>query len=345
MSRGALERPGTPGRHRGRRGRPVRLGAFGVAVALVVGAPLLAVPATAGARGTTTSAGSCSGGGTSGTATLTIRFSGANRTVLVHTPVGYTGTTHVPLVLNLHGSGSTAHAQELFTMMDTTADANGFIVAYPQAAIRAGTGFDWNVPNEPLIGGASVPKGAANDVQFLSSVITHLELHYCIDAQRVYSTGFSGGARLTSQLACDLSNRVAAVAPVSGLRLPSPCPTPRAVPVLSFHGTADPIDPYLGHGQKYWTYSVPVAAQRWAEKDSCSPTPTVTQPSPTVQLTQYTGCADGSTVELYMISGAGHTWPGGPHLSRAATRILGPQSNVIDASSTIWSFFEAHPLP
>ena len=73
----------------------------------------------------------------------------------------------------------------------------------------------------------------------------------------------------------------------------------------------------------------------------------MTQPSPTVQLTQYTGsCADGSTVAgYYMISGAGHTWPGGPHLSRAATRILGPQSNVIDASSTIWSFFEAHPLP
>ena len=264
--------------------------------------------------------------------------------MIVHTPAGYTGRTPIALVLNLHGSGSTAQAEEAFTAMDATADANGFIVAYPQGAIKAGSGFDWNVPNEPLIGGASVPKGSANDVTFLSSAITYLEAHYCVDARRVYSTGFSGGARLTSQLACDLSNRVAAVAPVSGLRLPSPCPTARPVPVLSFHGTADPVDPYQGNGQKYWTYSVPVAAQRWAAKDACSATPTVTTVNPTVQLSAFTGCAGGTTVELYTITGAGHTWPGGPRLARQAIKILGPQSNAIDASSTIWSFFAAHPM-
>jgi len=287
----------------------------------------------------------CSAPGSTGTQTLTPTVGGRTRTVIVHTPPTYTGHTPVALVLNLHGSGSTAHAQELFTGMDATADANGFLVAYPQGAIKAGTGFDWNVPNQPLIGGAAVPKGSANDVSFVASLITYLSARYCVDPHRVYSTGFSGGARMTSQLACDLPNRVAAVAPVSGLRLPSPCPGTRAVPVLSFHGTADPVDPYLGNGQRYWTYSVPTAAQRWAAKDSCSSTPTVTNPSPTVQLTAYTGCAAGTTVELYTISGAGHTWPGGPPLPRSATRLLGPQSNAIDASSTIWSFFAAHPRP
>ena len=97
-----------------------------------------------------------------------------------------------------------------------------------------------------------------------------LDQNYCIDRNRVFATGFSGGARMASQLACDASKIFAAVAPVSGLRFPSPCPSTRAVPVAAFHGTADPVDPYAGHGQKYWTYSVPVAAGRWAVHNRCS---------------------------------------------------------------------------
>jgi len=315
-----------------------------VAAASIAGG-MLAGPASATTSSARRASSACSGGGSTGTQTLSLPVGGRRRTVIVHTPPASTGRAPVALVLNLHGSGSTAHAQELLTGMDATADANGFIVAYPQGAITAGSGFEWNVPNQPLIGGASVPKGSANDVSFVSSLIAYLSAHYCVDPRRVYSTGFSGGARLTSQLACDLPTQVAAVAPVSGLRFPSSCPSARPVPVLSFHGTADPVDPYQGNGQKYWTYSVPTAAQRWAAKDSCSSTPTVTTPSPTVQLTAYTGCAAGTTVELYTISGAGHTWPGGPTLPRRVTRVLGPQSDAITASSTIWSFFAARPMP
>jgi polyhydroxybutyrate depolymerase len=77
--------------------------------------------------------------------------------VVVHVPAGYSGRQALPLVLNLHGSGSTASAQELFTGMDATADANGFVVAYPQAALPDGSGFAWNVPGQPLVGGRQVP--------------------------------------------------------------------------------------------------------------------------------------------------------------------------------------------
>jgi polyhydroxybutyrate depolymerase len=311
------------------------VGAFG-AVGLVTGAT------SAGAAGTSTQA--CAGGSSgSHTVTLTIRASGRNRTVVVHTPSGYTGKTPVPLVLNLHGSGSTATQQEAFSGMDATADADGFIVAYPQGAIRSGAGYDWNVPNVPLLGGKPVPRGSANDVAFISQAITSLEQRYCLEATRVYSTGFSGGARMTSQLGCDLSTRVAAIAPVSGLRLPTPCAATRPVPVISFHGTADPVDPYNGNGQAYWTYSVPVAAQRWAAQDHCGATPTTSSGGAQATLTQYTGCAGGATVELYTISGAGHTWPGGPPLPRSITRAVGPQSQV-PASSLIWTFFSQHSM-
>jgi polyhydroxybutyrate depolymerase len=271
-------------------------------------------------------------------------IAGLARTVIVHEPVGYNAGTATPLVLNLHGSQSTAAAQEAFTGMDATADTDQFFVVYPQGAIPAANGFEWNVPNEPLFGGSPVPASAPNDVSFLEQLVSLLEQRYCIDENRVYATGFSGGARMASQLACDASQTFAAVAPVSGLRLPSPCPTTRAVPVLSFHGTADPVDPYGGNGQAYWTYSVPTAAARWGAQNGCSPTATTSNPATTVVVTTYSHCDDGSIVQLYTIVGEGHEWPGGPKLRRSATRSLGPQSTAVSANTTMWSFFMAHPL-
>jgi len=251
----------------------------------------------------------------------------------------------VPLVVNMHGSQSTAAEQEGLTGMDATADADTFIVVYPQGDIPAGTGYEWNVPGQPLFGGAAVPAGSPDDVSFIQQLVTMLEQSYCIDTHRVFATGFSGGARMASQLGCDASTVFAAVAPVSGLRLPSPCPATRAVPVVAFHGTADPVDPYTGNGQKYWTYSVPVAAGRWAVHNGCVKTASNSAPAPTVALTAYAPCTGGSAVELYSIVGEGHEWPGGPELPRSITRVLGPQSTAISANDVMWSFFEAHPLP
>jgi polyhydroxybutyrate depolymerase len=280
-----------------------------------------------------------------GSAALAFYGAGRPRRVLiVHIPTGYTGNTKVPLVVNLHGSGSTAVLQELFSGMNAEADAAGFIVAYPQALIPSGSGYDWNVPGVPLRSGARPPKSLPNDLAFLSRVVVGLEGRYCVNPARVYVTGFSGGARMASQLACDDSNIFAAVAPVSGLRSPTPCPTVRAVPILAFHGTADPIDPYGGHGQSYWTYSVPQAARLWAAADGCSNSPRVSYPAAGVTLTQYGRCQNHAAVGLYTIGGEGHEWPGGPSLAKRVTRALGPQSSAVDANSAMWAFFSAHKL-
>jgi polyhydroxybutyrate depolymerase len=315
-----------------------------LAVAIAAAALVAAFGAGTPASASASPARGC-GGRASASTTLTLTIGGHSRTVIVHVPKGYSGRTAVALVLNLPGSGTTAADQELFTGMDATADADGFIVAYPQALIAEGNGFDWNVPGEPLIGGRAVPAGAPDDVAFLTQLVGVLEGHYCIAPTRVYATGFSGGARMASQLACDSSGVFAAVAPVSGLRRPTPCPTTRAVPVLSFHGIADPVDPYNGHGQKYWTYSVPAAAADWASQDGCSSKPASSKPDKGVTLTAYSGCRGGATVELYGISGEGHEWPDGPALPPDLTSLLGPQSDAIDANTVIWAFFAAHPLP
>ncbi len=303
-------------------------------------------PAAAG--GTLPPASGTSGCGqheASGSVRDTVTVSGHQRTVIVHVPAGYTGSRKVALVLNLHGSGSTARAQELFSGMDATADADGFIVAYPQALIPDGAGFDWNVPGQPLVSGTYPPAGSADDVTFLTSLVRDLAARYCVDPRRVYATGMSGGGRMASQLACDASQVFAAVAPVAGLRAPTPCPAARPVPVIAFHGTADPVDPFAGHGLAYWTYSVPDAARMWAARDGCqTASPDVTAAAG-YTLTSYSGCEDGATVELYAVTGEGHEWPGGPAMPASITDALGPQSNAVDADTVMWAFFTAHPLP
>ena len=284
-----------------------------------------------------------------GSTTYSVQSGGHTRLVIVHVPAHYSGKSRVPLVLNLHGSESNAQAQEVFSGMDVTSDADGFIVAYPQALIADGGGYDWNIPGVPLLGGQYPAATAANDVSFLTSLVSVLAANYCTDTHRVYATGMSGGGRMASQLGCDASQTFAAVAPVSGLRFPSPCPAARSVPVIAFHGTADDVDPFEGNGQPYWTYSVPTAAQRWAAKDGCQPssprhvTNTVTNTG--YLLTEYQGCASNAAVELYAVAGEGHEWPGGPAMPASITRALGPQSDAINANTTMWAFFQAHPLP
>jgi polyhydroxybutyrate depolymerase len=297
--------------------------------------------------GTLPSASGTSGCGhqqATGSLLYSVTVSGRKRVVIVHVPAGYTGSAKVALVLNLHGSESTGSAQERFSGMDAAADGDGFIVAYPQALIRGGIGYDWNIAGEPLINGSFPPASAPSDVTFLTSLVTDLAGRYCINLRRVYATGVSGGGRMASQLACDASDTFAAIAPVAGLRFASPCPASRAVPVIAFHGTADTIDPFTGHGEPYWTYSVPAAARLWAGQDRCAASPQVTSGSG-YSLTKYVGCQGGAVVELYAISGEGHEWPGGPAMPAVITSVLGPQSHALNADSVMWAFFEAHPLP
>jgi len=279
-----------------------------------------------------------------GTTTLSLSVNGFTRTVMVHVPLHSSNKTPLPLVLNLHGSGATALDQSLFTGMNYSSDLHDYIVAYPQGLIPDGSGFDWNVPNEPLVGDRPVPKNAPNDVKFLTQLVGILEGKYCVNERMVYATGFSGGARMVSQLACADSTIFAAVAPVSGLRRPKPCDTTRAVPVIAFHGSDDEVDPFNGNGEKYWTYSVPTAAEDWAHQDKCSMKATDSTPSPSVKLTIYSGCTNGAAVELYEVLGLGHEWPGGPTMPSSIVSLLGPQSNAINASALMWAFFEAHPL-
>jgi polyhydroxybutyrate depolymerase len=266
-----------------------------------------------------------SGSPTTGDRVVTFTVGGRSREARVHVPTGYRADRPVPLLLDLHGSGSTAAKQEAQSGLDATGDAHGFLVAYPEGVRVTGTGFAWNIPGTPTF----LATGP-DDVAYVTRLLSVLHHDFCVDAARVYASGFSGGARMVSQLGCTPGLRLAGIAVAGGLRAPSPCQLARPLPVLAFHGTADLSNPFNGHGQPYWTYSVPEAASRWARYDGCPSRPQTTHPYPQVTDTDDPGCPDGAEVALYALTGKGHRWP-------AAAGAFQPDEIA-------WRFLSSHAL-
>ncbi len=320
-----------------------------LAAAIVLGwAAPIAQPLAAGAAGHGTirmvaasaaRSGGCGLAPSPGRATLSIRLAGRARTVLVDVPSDYTGTTPVPLVINLQANRSTASREAALSGMDTEADQAGFIVAYPQAVVASGAGFSWSDPGAAQAGPAS-----PNDLAFLTAVPGALEARYCVDSTRVYVTGFGAGADMAAQVACDDSNIFAALGAVSGLHWPASCPAIRPLAVIAFQGSADRTG-VAGRGAASGSDSVAQAARAWAAQDGCGGRPLSVVPASGARLTAYVGCRAKVEVELYTVLGQGHEWPGGPPLPRSVTERFGAQSSALDANQLMWAFFESHRLP
>jgi polyhydroxybutyrate depolymerase len=260
-------------------------------------------------------------------------------------------------VFNLHGSYGSGALQEATTGTDATADAHTFAVAYPNGSTYAslpGTtlaGYLWNIPGTPYVGSTYPPAGTRDDVRFIADAIGAISDRLCIDPRMIYATGLSGGARMASVLACALSSRIAAIAPVAGVRAgnpdpadptrpdPSTCQPLRPVPVIAFHGEADPVNPYAGGGQAYWRYSVPTALTRWATLNRCAAQPATATVTSTVDRLTFGQCSRHGDVELYRSNIGGHSWPGAP-----ATTGFGLADMSISANELMWRFFRHHDL-
>ena len=295
----------------------------------------------------------------SGTRTLDIDFDGTTYPVRVHVPEASDPETPLPLVLDLHGSDSNGFFQASISDLDAVADSDetGFIVAQPSAAIAtesssplADGNWAWNVPGVPTIAGRLPPEDARDDVDFLAAVIEELTAQGCADPQRVYVTGFSGGGRMASALACARPDLIAAIAPVAGLRAGSPdaedpgavdtsaCASAQGVSVMTFHGTADLVNPYNGNTDPRWGYDVATAVQSWADLNQCTES-TTEQVSEHVQRAVHRGCAQDAEVVSYTVTDGGLTWPG----TSADISALGATTQEISASQLMWEFFTAHP--
>ena len=242
---------------------------------------------------------------------------GRERMYRLLVPSGYDGRTRLPLVLELHGSGGTAEGQAATSRFMVLAEREGFLVASLQAVAE---GNRWNVP---------VTSERPDDVRYVSDVIDDVAKRACTDERRVYATGFSGGARMSSLLACKLGSRVAAIAPMAGLRWPGPCEG-RAVPVLTFHGLADPQNTYDGHVASRggeWLESVPEALAGWAKHNGCDGDAALDDPPGPLSTLSYEGC--DAEVRLVRIDGLAHTWA----------------RSEVDATAEMWRFFTGQRLP
>lgn len=176
--------------------------------------------------------------GTSGDFSRTVVVSGVARNYLLHVPVTYRDGTPAPLVLLLHGGTGTAAGVGRGTGgFSGLADRHGFIAAYPDS--KGGHRDD----------GRETVTAHTNDVAFIVALLAALAAEYHVDARRVYAAGISNGGMMSMRLACELSNRIAAVATVAAnvpAALAATCSPPRAVPIAMFSGSADPLMPYAG---------------------------------------------------------------------------------------------------
>jgi polyhydroxybutyrate depolymerase len=258
----------------------------------------------------------------------TIRSGDLDRTYILHLPPQYDVLRRLPLVLNLHGYGSNARNQAAYSRLPQKADEAGFIVVSPDGA---GTPQQWN--NLQL-----------DYVAFISELLDHLEATLCIDPARIYAVGISNGAAFAQRLACLLPDRIAGVAAIAAFVYPAPvCGSKPPVPIIAFHGTADPCVPYEGGVTACGRGNLPVppvetSAENWARHDGCSLEPARSQVTEHVQAIAYSECNDDAAVVLYAVEGGGHTWPGSIDVPR-----LGAVTAEIDATDLLWEFFEAHP--
>lgn len=274
-----------------------------------------------------TGAPACPGGGlAAGTHTVMLEWDGLTRQAIVHVPPGYDAGTPTPLVLNLHGLTSNATQQLGFSGMNQTADAEGFVVAYP-----SGVGDSWNAG--ACCGTAVQQK--VDDVGFLRALVEHLHTQLCIDPARVYATGMSNGGFMTNRLACEAADLFAAVAPVSSTLITPDCAPTRPVPIIVFNGTGDLLVPYGGGLYQ----GAQATFQDWATIDGCTGDPVPGKIAGTASCETYDQCQGGVSVTLCTIDGMGHCWPGQPLCPWGAV------NTDMSANDEMWALFSQHTLP
>jgi polyhydroxybutyrate depolymerase len=281
---------------------------------------------TAGGAGASSGAGGqtsmpcASGGWTPGDHRITLTHDGIEREYEAHVPPGYTGAARVPLVMTIHGAHNTIAMVKGWSQMNPVADANGFVVVYPQAVDC------WNA-------GSMLCDAADDDVGFLTTVVADVQSHACIDPKQVYATGISNGAMMAQYLGCQKADIFAAVGGIAGPN-GGGCNPSRPLSVVYMHGTEDTTVGYSGARS---------TVTGWATRNGCSTTPTETYNMGSTRCETYAGCEENGEVVFCTHTGMGHCWPEDSRCGPGG----GPEFAITDfkASPFMWEFFKRHPLP
>jgi polyhydroxybutyrate depolymerase len=317
-----------------------------------------------------------------------IDVDGVTRTFTVHLPAGYDKEKHYPVVIVLHPQNLDADDMERLTHFSLFADKVGVIAVYPSA----GRG-EWNIEvhseeqpaypprrgygrrggygggGYPGGGGGGYPNGGQNgpenpndsrnkpvpsdDVAFLNQMLDQLPLKYSVDVHRIYATGLGDGGFMAERMACNMGDRVAAIAPV-GAAFPKTmiCLPAHAVSALFINGTDDPVVPDGGGTYKpghFHVLSAEDTGKTWAKFDHCGEKPAQAKIPPLqkggkdTKTFTYSACQDNAQVVLDSVKNGGNTWPGGEQYT--TEKEIGKTSDAINANETIWNFFSSKQLP
>lgn len=274
----------------------------------------------------------------------TLEIDGLKRSYLVHVPPKYDPSKPSPVVLVFHGAGMNGLLMQGFSGLNGKADDAGFVAVYPNGTgagpfltFNSG-GVEWGLLSKQ-----------PDDVAFVRQLLDDLATVVNVDAKRIFATGMSNGGMMCYRLAAELSERIAAIAPVAGTMAVTESKPKRPVSVLHFHGTEDRLVPYGGPDQrvpKFLTFkSVEDTVAAWVKLNGCHQTPLVEELPDTVddgtKVTRKTYRSDaGPEVVLVTIIGGGHTWPG----RKLPFELIGRSTLDIAATDMIWDFFVRHPL-
>ena len=254
------------------------------------------------------------------------------REFITYIPASYDSNNSVPLIFCFHGYSSNAFINYNYTKLKNIADTAGFIVVHPQGTLLNGISH-WNV-------GGWTTGSTVDDVGFTNVLLDTISSIYNINSERVYSTGMSNGGYMSFLLACQLSDRFAAIASVTGSMTPQifdNCNPKHPTPILQIHGTSDGTVPYSGN--PFWTKSIDEILQYWSNYNNCNSIPTTTtipdineNDGSTVEHIVYLNGDNCTTTEHFKVFGGDHDWPGA----------FGNMD--IDASHEIWKFFSKYDI-
>jgi polyhydroxybutyrate depolymerase len=287
---------------------------------------------------------------------LTITSGGVDHWYLRHVPPAHDGSTPLPVVVDLHGYSEGAEVHAMVSGLGPYGDEQGFVTLTPHGQGQGPVPFWDTTPGGP-------------DQVFLEAMLDEVEASLCVDTARIFLTGLSYGAMMTSTLACELSDRFAAAAPVAGVTEVEDCDAGRPLPVVAFHGTDDgflsydggfgpqvaslpspdgrgtlgdaadtPEEPVESTGR-----SVPEVVAEWADRNGCDDTAPEEQAVADDVTVLSFDCPTGAEAELYRVEGGGHSWPGSQLLA-GVENIVGHTTMSISANEVMWEFFEQHPL-
>ncbi len=261
-----------------------------------------------------------------------ITVDGMERAFISYVPAGQ--KDKMPIVISLHGGFASPKGMLRLADFRPLADQDKFILVCPASKHLWHDGAD--------------NKGI-DDVKFIDQLITYILKTYNGDATRVYVTGISNGGFMTSRLAAQLHNRIAAIAVVAAtLNIAEGYDLEKPMPVMYMHGTKDPIIPYNG-GKKFGRemYSHDQIIKKWVTLNNCDPKPIVTQipdnaqDGTTLVKEEYSN-PNGLKVIGYTINNGGHTWPGGRQY--ALKFLIGKTTHNLNACQVIWDFFKTYQL-